>query len=51
FLEKALEESGDDLDSAIKKLNQLRLSAGASTSDATQEIDGQFSAEGNFLWI
>ncbi|KAK4420296.1 hypothetical protein Salat_2442700 [Sesamum alatum] len=46
FLEKALEESGDDLDSAIKKLNQLRLSAGASTSDATQEIDGQFSDEG-----
>ncbi|KAL3632027.1 hypothetical protein CASFOL_025011 [Castilleja foliolosa] len=32
FLEKALEESGDDLDSAIKRLNELRLSAAASSS-------------------
>ncbi|EYU34978.1 hypothetical protein ABFS82_11G043300 [Erythranthe guttata] len=45
FLEKALEESGDDLDLAIKRLNELRLSAAASTSDLTQEIDPQFSAK------
>ncbi|KAL3637427.1 hypothetical protein CASFOL_018595 [Castilleja foliolosa] len=32
FLEKALEESGDDLDSAIKRLNELQLSAAASSS-------------------
>ncbi|GFP88688.1 hypothetical protein PHJA_001012500 [Phtheirospermum japonicum] len=41
FLEKALEESGDDLDSAIKRLNELRLSAAASSSDS-QEIGTQF---------
>ncbi|KAI3446891.1 hypothetical protein Pfo_003556 [Paulownia fortunei] len=45
FLEKALEESGDDLDSAIKRLNELRLSAAAGTSDLTQEIGAQFSAQ------
>ncbi|KAL8037492.1 hypothetical protein ABFX02_11G043000 [Erythranthe guttata] len=45
FLEKALEESGDDLDLAIKRLNELRLSAAASTSDLTQEIDPQFSTK------
>ncbi|KAG8367432.1 hypothetical protein BUALT_Bualt16G0071400 [Buddleja alternifolia] len=45
FLEKALEESGDDLESAIKRLNELRLSAAGSTSDGTQEIDAQFSAK------
>ncbi|XP_057768973.1 uncharacterized protein LOC131003079 isoform X2 [Salvia miltiorrhiza] len=45
FLEKALEESGDDLDSAIKRLNELRLSAAESVSDVTQEINAQFSAQ------
>ncbi|KAK6151731.1 hypothetical protein DH2020_014366 [Rehmannia glutinosa] len=42
FLEKALEESGDDLDSAIKRLNELRLTSAASASDITQEIGAQF---------
>ncbi|KAL3632945.1 hypothetical protein CASFOL_025929 [Castilleja foliolosa] len=42
FLEKVLEESGDDLDSAIKRLNELRLSG---SSDITQENDAQFCAK------
>lgn len=46
FLEKALEESGDDLDSAIKRLNELRLSAGSSTSDVNKEIDAHLLANG-----
>ncbi|CAA0808791.1 Ubiquitin system component Cue protein [Striga hermonthica] len=46
FLEKALEEAGDDLDSAIKRLNGLRISAAASVSDITQEIGNQFRSEG-----
>ncbi|KAK6126897.1 hypothetical protein DH2020_039359 [Rehmannia glutinosa] len=50
FLEKALEESGDDLDSAIKRLNELRLTAAASASDITQEIGAQFSAKGASLF-
>ncbi|GER41552.1 hypothetical protein STAS_18273 [Striga asiatica] len=45
FLEKALEEAGDDLDSAIKRLNELRLSAAASVSDISQEIGNQFCSE------
>ncbi|XP_042063188.1 uncharacterized protein LOC121807067 [Salvia splendens] len=44
FVEKALEESGDDLDLAIKRLNDLRLSVAASSSDLTQDIDTQFLA-------
>ncbi|KAL8502727.1 hypothetical protein ACS0TY_021735 [Phlomoides rotata] len=47
FLEKALEEFGDDLESAIKRLNDLRLSVGASSSDLTQDIGTQFLAEDN----
>ncbi|KAL8488365.1 hypothetical protein ACS0TY_024135 [Phlomoides rotata] len=46
FLENALEESGHDLDSAIRRLNELRLSAAESVSDASQENDTQFSAQG-----
>ncbi|KAG6421155.1 hypothetical protein SASPL_117704 [Salvia splendens] len=49
FVEKALEESGDDLDLAIKRLNDLRLSVAASSSDLTQDIDTQFLARGVFL--
>ncbi|KAL1563432.1 hypothetical protein AAHA92_05900 [Salvia divinorum] len=45
FVEKALEESGDDLDLAIKRLNDLRLSIAASSSDLTQDIDTQFLAK------
>ncbi|XP_041999344.1 uncharacterized protein LOC121748860 isoform X2 [Salvia splendens] len=41
FLEKALEESGDDLDSAIKRLNELRLSTAESVPDVSQEINAQ----------
>ncbi|KAL3825086.1 hypothetical protein ACJIZ3_021115 [Penstemon smallii] len=43
FLEKSLEDSGGDLDSAIKKLNELRLSAGASTPN---DADTQFYVQG-----
>lgn len=46
LLEKALEESGDDLDSAIRRLNELCLSAAATTADASHEIDSQFAAKG-----
>ncbi|XP_051152486.1 uncharacterized protein LOC127266318 [Andrographis paniculata] len=45
FLEKALEETGDDLDSAIKRLSDLCLSAAGSTSDLTHKIDPQFTAK------
>ncbi|KAH6818460.1 Ubiquitin system component Cue protein [Perilla frutescens var. frutescens] len=45
FLEKALEESGDDLDSAIKRLNELRLSASESVSDVYREV-AQIYAQG-----
>ncbi|KAL1531287.1 hypothetical protein AAHA92_33980 [Salvia divinorum] len=41
FLEKALEESGDDLDSAIKRLNELRLCTAESVPDVSQEINTQ----------
>ncbi|KAH6819156.1 Ubiquitin system component Cue protein [Perilla frutescens var. frutescens] len=44
-LEKAFEESGDDLDSAIKRLHDLRLSVAASSSDLIQEIDNQLLAK------
>ncbi|KAG6411181.1 hypothetical protein SASPL_129259 [Salvia splendens] len=46
FLENALEECGDDLDLAIKRLNDLQLSVVASSSDLTQDIDNQFLAKG-----
>ncbi|KAL1554838.1 hypothetical protein AAHA92_15349 [Salvia divinorum] len=46
FLEKALEECGDDLDLAIKRLNDLQLSVAASSSDLTQDIGNQFLAKG-----
>ncbi|XP_073151768.1 uncharacterized protein [Henckelia pumila] len=42
-LERVLEESGDDLDSAIKRLNELHLSTATSASDVTQNINAQFS--------
>ncbi|KAL2500688.1 Ubiquitin system component Cue protein [Forsythia ovata] len=45
-LERALEDSGGDLDSAIKRLNELRLSTAAIKPDVTQGIDAQFSAQG-----
>ncbi|XP_042004315.1 uncharacterized protein LOC121753179 isoform X2 [Salvia splendens] len=41
FLEKALEESGDDLDSAIKRLNELRLCTAESVPGVSQEINAQ----------
>ncbi|CAI9782447.1 unnamed protein product [Fraxinus pennsylvanica] len=45
-LEKALEDSGDDLDSAIKRLNELRLGTAAIKHGVSQGIDVQFSAQG-----
>ncbi|WMV25436.1 hypothetical protein MTR67_018821, partial [Solanum verrucosum] len=47
LVERALEESGDDLDSAIKRLNELRLGSGdnlgpvAGSSGATHESSSQ----------
>ncbi|CAK9170938.1 unnamed protein product [Ilex paraguariensis] len=45
LLERALEECGGDLDSAIRSLNELRLGSAAGKSVATQEAI-QFSAPG-----
>ncbi|XP_009778098.1 uncharacterized protein LOC107766032 [Nicotiana tabacum] len=53
LLERALEECGDDLDSAIKRLNELRLGSAENLgpltgrSDATQEIGSQILTQGN----
>ncbi|XP_059635145.1 uncharacterized protein LOC132277320 isoform X2 [Cornus florida] len=50
LLERALEECGDDLDSAIRSLNELRLGStenldsAASKSGTAQEADVQFEA-------
>jgi hypothetical protein len=56
LLEKALEASGDDLDSAIKRLNELRLeSAGAMLSATVCESEKgissalKLSAEGMYI--
>ncbi|XP_073044093.1 uncharacterized protein [Primulina eburnea] len=46
FLEKVLEESGDNLDSAIKRLNDLHLSTATIASNVTQSINAQFSFQG-----
>ncbi|KAF3679096.1 putative TBC1 domain family member 15-like [Capsicum annuum] len=52
LVEKALEECGDDLDSAIKHLNELRLGSGdnlrpvAGTSGATHDSTSQFLTQG-----
>ncbi|KAK6156524.1 hypothetical protein DH2020_010772 [Rehmannia glutinosa] len=48
-LEKALEESGDDLDSAIKRLNLIQSSAATNIPDAYQKIETQFSAQGTVV--
>ncbi|KAL2482644.1 Ubiquitin system component Cue protein [Forsythia ovata] len=45
-LEKALEVSGDDLDSAIKRLYELRLSTAASKAEVTQNVGAPFSTQG-----
>lgn len=41
LLERALEECGDDLDSAIKSLTELRLGSTVNNSDAAQEANVQ----------
>ncbi|CAN4096550.1 unnamed protein product [Withania somnifera] len=52
LVEKALEECGDDLNSAIKRLNELRLGSGdnlrpvAGTSAAKHESSSQFLTQG-----
>ena len=53
LLERALEECGDDLDSAIRSLNELRLgsvenlgSAAAAKSGSAQEANVQFQTQG-----
>lgn len=38
-MERALEESGDDLDSAIRSLNELRLGSSAATADVPLEAN------------
>lgn len=41
LLERALEECGDDLDSAIRSLTELRLGSTVNSSDAAQEANVQ----------
>ena len=48
MLEKALEASGDDLDSAIKSLNELRLESTGLKSENGQHTVIQPSVEGCF---
>jgi hypothetical protein len=48
LLEKALEASGDDLDSAIKSLNELRLESTGFKSENGQHTVIQPSVEGCF---
>jgi hypothetical protein len=48
LLEKALEASGDDLDSAIKSLNELRLESTGFKSENGQPTVIQPSVEGSF---
>jgi len=51
LLEKALEAPGDDLDSAIKRLNELRLeSAGAMLSATVCESEKGISSALDFIW-
>ncbi|KAG6431561.1 hypothetical protein SASPL_109640 [Salvia splendens] len=45
FLGKAFKESGDEMDSAIKRLNELKLSVAEIVSDIVQETNIQFSAQ------
>ncbi|XP_059276578.1 uncharacterized protein LOC132030832 isoform X3 [Lycium ferocissimum] len=53
LVERALKECGDDLDSAIKRLNELRLGSGdnlrpvAGSSGATHEASSQFFTQVN----
>ncbi|XP_060172042.1 uncharacterized protein LOC132603141 [Lycium barbarum] len=53
LVERALQECGDDLDSAIKRLNELRLGSAENLgplggrSDATQETSTQILTQGN----
>lgn len=57
MLERALEECGDDLDSAIKRLNELRLGSAENLgpltgrSDATQEIGSQILTQGEHQYV
>ncbi|RVX11196.1 hypothetical protein CK203_013130 [Vitis vinifera] len=61
FLEKALEECGNDLDSTIKSLNELRLGSaqnnlgfGAGTSDVGLETKVQLQSQGfnkTFIYV
>ncbi|XP_004287284.1 PREDICTED: uncharacterized protein LOC101311216 [Fragaria vesca subsp. vesca] len=46
LLEKALEECGDDLDSAIRSLNELRLSSAANKARVASEANAQTQAQG-----
>ncbi|XP_061991741.1 uncharacterized protein LOC133709838 [Rosa rugosa] len=46
LLERALEECGDDLDSAIRSLNELRLSSAANKSGVASEANVQPQAQG-----
>lgn len=49
LLEKALDESGDDLDSAIKSLNELRLGSNAGQFHVAPESNDQFQPQGVML--
>lgn len=47
LLERALEECGDDLDSAIRSLNELRLSSAAGKSNIASEANVQLQSQGS----
>ncbi|BFG40137.1 hypothetical protein CerSpe_264110 [Prunus speciosa] len=47
LLERALEECGDDLDSAIRSLNELRLSSAAGKSNVASEANVQLQSQGS----
>ncbi|KAA8522993.1 hypothetical protein F0562_009416 [Nyssa sinensis] len=46
LLERAIEECGDDLDSAIRSLNELRLGSAAGTFGTALEANVQFQTQG-----
>ncbi|KAL2520301.1 Uncharacterized protein Fot_24224 [Forsythia ovata] len=48
---RALENSGSDLEVAIKRLNEVRLSTTAIELDVTQGLDAPFQLKVDYLYI
>ncbi|KAL2520298.1 hypothetical protein Fot_24222 [Forsythia ovata] len=51
YLVRALENSGSDLEVAIKRLNEVRLSTTAIELDVTQGLDAPFQLKVDYLYI